>query len=831
MFIINPTQQVFHLYYFVFTLSPFSFLIFGSKSSKLKKILFISLFISNQLYSQTTSVSAENTWLIDYYFKSDKSTQQHLSNIYTQTIAAKYDGAKSEIALLKKRLSKKNIAYAATLCYEANIFYNESSYAYSIRLADSAVDILQHKSPNNRYVVKALNIQAKGKSALNELRKAEKIIRKALAKAINIKDQHGVASSYYCLGSVYSDRGFYLKSKKYFSKSVSIRKKIKDELGLAASYSFLGLTYAQLGDYALGVEYIQRSIKLREKTKDKRGLANSYLSLYKIYIGIGESDKALESELKSLSICNEINDLQCVSGRLTNLGEIYQNKGDFKKALRYHYLALGISKKINIKNRVAEVHENIAQNFNSTKKYEAALLHIDSCKRLRKAIGDEEGLASATLVLAQINFNQLNIVSAIENGNSALSNSNRLKLPYLIKDAHQVLSNAYSQNGNSDKSLFHYKQYIVWRDSLYSIDKSKEIVRKELEFSFDKKEEVQQLKAAKKLEETNAESRKQRLIIVLIIIALIVLSSILLFAIWQYRLKIKSEKKLHDLNADLNTKNDLLENKSMIIENQSATIQEKSKEITDSIRYAQKIQTAIMPLKDEFAAYFNDSFVLFEPKDIISGDFFWITRKHDKIIYATVDCTGHGVPGGFMSMLGVSLLNEIVNEHDLTEPSLILSRLRKKVITALRQKGLSGEQQDGMDMTICVIDKKEMTLQYAAANHVFYVIRKKEAGFELEEYHGDKQPVGIYGRELKPFTQQCIDLFPNDVIYTFTDGYADQFGGPKDKKFMYKQLKELLLSIQELDLVEQEDILKDRFTAWKGNLEQIDDVCIIGVRI
>ena len=238
-----------------------------------------------------------------------------------------------------------------------------------------------------------------------------------------------------------------------------------------------------------------------------------------------------------------------------------------------------------------------------------------------------------------------------------------------------------------------------------------------------------------------------------------------------------------------------------------------------------------MPLKHEFAAYFKDSFVLFEPKDIISGDFFWITSKNDKIIFATGDCTGHGVPGGFMSMLGVSLLNEIINEHDLTEPALILSRLRKKVITALRQKGLSGEQQDGMDMTICVIDKEQMTLQYAAANHAFYIVRKKESGYELEEFNGDKQPVGIFGSDLKPFKQYNIELKPNDVVYTFTDGYADQFGGPKGKKFKYKQLKELLVSIQHLDLVAQEDIVKEHFANWKGNLEQVDDVCLIGIRI
>jgi serine phosphatase RsbU (regulator of sigma subunit) len=679
--------------------------------------------------------------------------------------------------------------------------------------------------------VKAYNIKAKSFSALNEFDKAEKILDENKIRATAIHDQNGLAGCFYLLGSIYSDKGLYLKSKELLLKSIIIRSEIGDELGLGAGYSFLGSTYAYLGDYMQGIEYIQKSITLREKNNDKRGLANSYLSLYKIYIDIGESDKALESELKSLDICREINDLQCVSGRLTNLGEIYQDKGDYQKALTYHFLALAISKQVNIKNRIAEVHENIAKNYNYTKRYADAIKHLDSCLQIRKLIGDEEGQVSARLVLSQINYNQQQLKDAIENGTRALNAGLMLNLPYLIKDAHQLLSNSYDKLNNTDKALYHYKQYIVLRDSLYNIDKTKEIVRKELEFNFNKKEELQKLEVAKKLAETDAESRKQKMIILFTVFGILILTALLIFGIYQYRLKLSSEKKLQYLNSDLNLKNYQLLEKSDIIELQHSTIHQKNKEITDSIRYAQKIQTAMMPLKHEFASYFKDSFVLFEPKDIISGDFFWITEKNDKIIFATGDCTGHGVPGGFMSMLGVSLLNEIINEHDLTEPALILSRLRKKVITALRQKGLSGEQQDGMDMTICVIDKTNLTLQYAAANHSFYLIRKNESGYLMEEYKGDKQPVGIFGSDLKPFKQYKVELKKDDVVYTMTDGYADQFGGPKGKKFKYKQLKEMLLSIQDHNLTDQEEIIKQRFTNWKGQLEQVDDVTIIGIRV
>ena len=794
-------------------------------------VIIILLFLSNYCLGQTIPNNIEKKCLIDYYFTNDNEVNKSLTYIFSQTLKGDYSSAKTEIGLLKSKNSKTNLVYAACLCYEANICYNESKYDLSILLVDSVIHSLKLLDKNNRYLVKANNIKAKCLSALNHFDLADKILTDNLNFATAINDSNGIAGVYYLQGSIVGDKGNYEKSKELAFKCISIRERMHDDLGLGAIYSALGMDYANLGDYMLGIEYIQKSITIREKNNDKRGLANSYLCLYKIYIDIGEADKALESELKSLEICRDIKDLQCVSGRLTNLGKIYQNKGDYAKALNYHFMALTISKQINIRNRIADVHENIAKNYNFTKRFNEAKLHLDSCVTIREIIGNEEGLVSAKLVLAQIEYNQQNYKDAQKNGAEALQASLKLKLPYLIKDAHQVLSNSYNQLHNSEKALEHYKQFIVLRDSLYNIDKTKEIVRKELEFNFNKKQELQKLEVARQLALTNAEARKQKLIIISSIIALIVLSSLLVFAIWLYQLKIKSEKQLQRLNSDLNLKNYQLADKSTIIENQHNIIHQKNIEITDSIKYAKRIQTAIMPLSQEFKVMFKDSFVLFEPKDIISGDFYWVTNKNNKIIFVTGDCTGHGVPGGFMSMMGVSLLNEIINEYDLTEPALILSRLRKKVINSLRQKGLSGEQQDGMDMTLCVIDKENMTLQYAAANHVFYIIRKNNSGYELNEYKGDKQPVGIFGNILKPFHQFTINLKEDDVIYTFTDGYADQFGGPKGKKFKYKQLKEMLLSIQTLSLTEQEQVVTKTFENWKGNIDQVDDVCLIGIRI
>jgi sigma-B regulation protein RsbU (phosphoserine phosphatase) len=305
----------------------------------------------------------------------------------------------------------------------------------------------------------------------------------------------------------------------------------------------------------------------------------------------------------------------------------------------------------------------------------------------------------------------------------------------------------------------------------------------------------------------------------------------LIITIRANRIRQKAQKELEYANKLLKSTYEEMKENYKTIELQKHTIEYKNIEITASIKYAYNIQSALMPREDEFANYFREAFVLFKPKDIISGDFYWIGEVDNKIIYATGDCTGHGVPGGFMSMLGISLLNEVVNEHELTDPAMILSRLRKKVIKALRQKGLEGEHQDGMDMVLCVIDKSKNELVYAAANRPLYIVSKSESGYTLKEYKGDNQPVGIYGNELKPFKQYTVALNEDDVIYTFSDGFADQFGGPDGKKFKYKQMQEMFLAVAGKPLLEQKNSIESTFHAWQGNIEQIDDVCMIGVRV
>jgi serine phosphatase RsbU (regulator of sigma subunit) len=262
------------------------------------------------------------------------------------------------------------------------------------------------------------------------------------------------------------------------------------------------------------------------------------------------------------------------------------------------------------------------------------------------------------------------------------------------------------------------------------------------------------------------------------------------------------------------------------IQKQKNVLEDKNKEITDSINYAKSIQKALIPSEEQFNSHFKDSFVFLNPKDIVSGDFYWIHKKDHLVFYATADCTGHGVPGGFMTMLGMSFLDDIIEGKGVNNPAEVLNALRDKIVATLKQSGNIGENKDGMDITLCCIDTLKKELAYASANNDLYLVRKGE----LNEYKADKQPCGFY-HENKSFTTHTISLEENDCIYTFTDGYADQFGGPNGKKFRYKQFEELLLKNSSLTFSNQKKILKTTIDAWRTNLDQVDDILVIGVKI
>jgi serine phosphatase RsbU (regulator of sigma subunit) len=333
----------------------------------------------------------------------------------------------------------------------------------------------------------------------------------------------------------------------------------------------------------------------------------------------------------------------------------------------------------------------------------------------------------------------------------------------LVAEAHAGLAKHYESTGQSEKALRSYKLYQKARESVQSEEAQNRLRNVEISHAIEKSEQEKEI----------------------------------------YRLRHVELKKAYDI------------------------IDEKNKDITASISYASRIQHAMLPEPKEIKGLSKNCFILYLPKDIVSGDFYWFTHINKKLIIAAADCTGHGVPGSLMSMLGISLLEEIVKNREINESGQILDELRKDILRALHQNSKCQETKDGMDISLCIIDRTKKNIQYSGAYNSLYLVRNNE----LIEYRADRMPIGVSVLSGKNFESQNIPYYPGDIIYMFSDGYADQFGGPDNKKFKYSALKTILTEINTLPLNRQKKLLEKQFNDWKGNSVQTDDVLILGYKL
>ena len=295
------------------------------------------------------------------------------------------------------------------------------------------------------------------------------------------------------------------------------------------------------------------------------------------------------------------------------------------------------------------------------------------------------------------------------------------------------------------------------------------------------------------------------------------------------KMVLKQKEEITNQRDEIEAQRDEIESQRNYVIAQRDELAHQKKQITDSIEYAKRIQQAMLPNVKDFKSYFDESFIFYQPRDIVSGDFYWFTKldESNKIIVAAADCTGHGVPGAFMSMMGISFLNEITERRSHIEPNIILNELRQHIINSLHQEGKATEQKDGMDIAICVIDKEKMTLDYSGANNPLILIRNRE----LIELKADHKPVGIFIKDLGPFTKQQIEIQKDDCIYIFSDGYQDQIGGSQGRKFLVKNLKQLFIDISPLPFEQQLKKINETFHTHKGAYSQVDDILVMGFKI
>jgi len=637
--------------------------------------------------------------------------------------------------------------------------------------------------------------------ALLYAQQAQQLAEKLLTTSATAEEiyflKKNMAYAFQIIGNIYADQGNYAEALAFFSKALTIRQEINDKLGIASSLNNMGLINWKQGLYVKALDYYFKALPIAEEMKRKPLMANLYNNIGIIYKAEGDLKKGLDYYEKALKIREELNDKQSIAASLDNIAIIYSEQKNYAKALEEGLKSLAIRKEINDKHGLGQSYNNIGLTYENQKKYTLALDYYFKSLFIREEINDKLGVATSMLNIGLVHLEQKNYELAKQYSVKCLTLANEIGSLEIIKDAYESLYRINEKTGDAPMALNYLKKFIQARDSLLNKENTAKSTRAEMNFEFEKKEAVKKAEQEKK-DALQAEKAHKQSILMWAIIGILIL--VLIFAVLMWRSYLQKQKA-------------------------NRALDEKQKEILDSIQYAQRIQKAMLTSDTYFSAHLKNYFILYKPKDIVSGDFYWALEHGDKFYIITGDCTGHGVPGAFMSLINISILNEIIIEREVARPDLILNEARAGIIKALNPGGTE-ESKDGMDCVLTAFDFKNNFLEYASANNSFYIIRNKE----LLIHKADKMPVGK-GERTDPFTYNKVSLEQGDIVYTFTDGYADQFGGPKGKKFKYKQQEELLRSICHLSLEEQKNILSQKFDEWKGKLEQVDDVLIIGIKV
>lgn len=582
---------------------------------------------------------------------------------------------------------------------------------------------------------------------------------------------------------------------------------------LSSALNNMGFIHMNKGGIPIALEYYHKSLKIDEEMGDKKGMAYSYNNIGVIHDNQGDFPLALDYYYKALKIREEIGDKKGMATSNNNIGGIYKNQGNMPLALKYYQKSLNIREEIGDKNAMATSYHNIGGIHKNMGDIPLALEYFQKSLKISEEIGDKQMIINSLDNIADIELGQGHIKEAKEKGERSLRLAKEIGFVKEIQGAAFLLYKVAQQQGNWQTALEMRNLQVQMSDSLAAEGAVKATANQQAKYEYEKAKALTDAEQAKKDVIAKEEKEKKNIIIYATVAGLVVVL-LFLFLLFK-RFKVSQNQK-------------------DVIQKQKHLVDEKQKEIHDSIHYAKRIQMAMLTSEDYISRNLKaEYFIFYQPKDIVSGDFYWANAQHNKFYIATADCTGHGVPGSFMSLLNISFLNENVIERKIENPAQILNEQRKKIIKALNPTGKENSK-DGMDCVLCAFEFPSSTekngtvkLSFAAANNPLWLVRNKE----LTEYKADKMPVGKYEDDSQDFTSQNIDLQKGDIIYTFTDGYADQFGGDRGKKFFGKNLKELLIKNCHIPMAQQKEELSKTINTWKGNAEQVDDILVIGVRI
>lgn len=618
-----------------------------------------------------------------------------------------------------------------------------------------------------------LNKYLKHKLSAGTEKHIEKMLLRSLAGTINN------------IGFNYKNQGDIEKALEYYHQSLRLHEKQGNKKDVAVGLNNIGIVLEEQGEVEKALEYYHKSLKIQKEIGDKKGIARSYSNIGITYISQLDLNNAIKFCRKATVIQEEIGDKKGLATSLNNLAAIYSKQGNIKRALEYYQKSLAMERETGNKQGIAWALNNVGRSWNAIGNFTEAIKHVDESMKIGKS----------------------------------------LESPILIQNAALTFVEIYEKQGKGIEALEMFRVYIEMRDKLNNEKTQKAAIEQQAKYEYETQKVLDDAANEKGIALKEEERKQQKIISIATGVGLFLVVIFLLF----------------------------VANRLQVTRKQKVVIEEQNKEIVDSITYAKRIQDAILPTDTWVKKCLPNSFIYYQPKDIVAGDFYWVesltsdesrvmngventsprTQNSSHILFAAADCTGHGVPGAMMSVVCHNAMNRVIGEFNITDPGAILDKTREIIVKQLNKSGNTkietiGNIRDGMDIALCSFNAKTNELKYAGAHNPLWVLR--EGGNEMEEIKATKQSVGNVDNP-KPYQTHVVKLNKGDTVYLFSDGYVDQFGGEKGKKLKSKPFKQLLISNAEKPMSEQKELLQNFFNTWKGDLEQIDDVCVFGLRV
>lgn len=767
--------------------------------------------------------------------------------------ASYYDSA------IATRLKARDSTEAYKSMYYLSLVYrDQSAYNQAIVLAEELIQPYLH-SGDSVALADIYNHLGSIYLRLNQYDSADVWYKRAVEIRFAMKDSIKMADSYSNMGKIARERGLFSDAVANYKQSLTIYASLKDRTKEAYTRLLLGGAYWEAKSYQEALQEYLRSLRLYEYLGNKQQVASVQKNIGLIYRDIGNIDKAVEYHTRSLEVYRSIGNKPLIGVAVSILAGDYWSAGNYHQALKTYEKALVIRKELGNKTHIAGSYNNLALAYKSLERNDSALvnyrralllymqlqdqrneaavlnnigslyqksgnldsadIYIGNALKLRENIEHVQGIGYSSLNLGQVFIDQNKITGGIQLLLKAREVALSLNEEYLLKESCVMLSETYQKLGQYKKALEYHQEFHAAEKRLQVDESIRRVADMQIRFEAEKRMRI--------VEKKDAELKQQALRIYYLLggmVLMLVLIIVVAIALIQKR---RSNKLLAMRNDEIQEQKAEIEAQRDLAEQQRDMISEQNDKIRDSILYASRIQNALLPPENLMSGLLKQHFILFKPRDVVSGDFYYFQTYKQYTVIAAADCTGHGVPGAFMSMLGISVLNEIMASQQIANAGDILEILRSKVKNNLHQTSVKDGNSDGMDIALVMLDREKNYLYFAGANNPLIVIRNKE----LIVYEGDRMPIGVHIQDEILFKNNEVQLEKGDKLYLYSDGYVDQFGGSKGRKLMSKNFKNLLLETSVFDMRIQKEKMDSFFETWKRDYKQIDDVVVIGLEI